>query len=337
MNYDFVAIGDIVTDAFIVLREAEVHEKMDHANKEICMSWGTKIPYEKVIVCPAVGNAANAAVSAARLGLKTAFVTNQGDDDVGKTHLASLKKDGVAEEYVKVHAGMSSNYHYVLSFKGERTILIKHEHYPREIPEMESPQWVYLSSFGENSEEFLGKLRGYLESHPGVRVAFQPGVFEVRQDSEQLSWLYKRSEIFVCNIEEAQQILKTTVRDPKELAQGIALLGPKIVCLTDGPDGAYAYSAEGGSASGGRGSLWFIPPYPDPKEPVDRTGAGDAFASTFTIAIALGKSVPEALSWGPINSMSVVQFYGAQEGLLSREKLEAYLKDAPAGYEPKVI
>jgi len=83
--------------------------------------------------------------------------------------------------------------------------------------------------------------------------------------------------------------------------------------------------------------VWHMPMYPDPKPPVDRTGAGDSFSSTVTSALALGLSLPEALSWGPINSMSVVQYVGAQEGLLSREKLEEYLKNAPEDYKPEKI
>jgi sugar/nucleoside kinase (ribokinase family) len=74
---------------------------------------------------------------------------------------------------------------------------------------------------------------------------------------------------------------------------------------------------------------------PDPADPVDRTGAGDAFASTFTSAIALGLTPAEALSWGPINSMSVVQHIGAQKGLLSRTELESYLANRPPEYIAK--
>jgi ribokinase len=77
--------------------------------------------------------------------------------------------------------------------------------------------------------------------------------------------------------------------------------------------------------------------YPDPSDPVDRTGAGDAFASTFTAAIALGKTPDEALSWGPINSMSVVQYVGAQGGLLAREALEELLANRPEEYVAKMI
>ncbi len=80
-----------------------------------------------------------------------------------------------------------------------------------------------------------------------------------------------------------------------------------------------------------------MPMYPDPADPIDRTGAGDAFASTFTSAIALGLSHADALAWGPINSMSVVQHIGAQKGLLTKQELQQYLKDAPASYVARKI
>ena len=80
-----------------------------------------------------------------------------------------------------------------------------------------------------------------------------------------------------------------------------------------------------------------MPMYPDPKPPVDRTGAGDSFSSTFTIALTMGKTIPEALAWGPVNSMSVVQHIGAQKGLLSKSEIEENLKHAPKEYKAKRI
>jgi sugar/nucleoside kinase (ribokinase family) len=98
--------------------------------------------------------------------------------------------------------------------------------------------------------------------------------------------------------------------------------------ITDGTKGAYAFDGK---------SFWFMPPYPDPKPPYERTGAGDAFSSTFVVALALGLHIEDALRWAPINSMSVVQFVGAQEGLLTRLKIDKFLEDAPADYLPKLI
>ena len=76
-----------------------------------------------------------------------------------------------------------------------------------------------------------------------------------------------------------------------------------------------------------------IPNYPDPAPPLDRTGAGDAFASTIVAALALGESMDTALTWAPVNSASVVQQLGAQAGLLSMDKLKQWLAKAPEDYK----
>jgi sugar/nucleoside kinase (ribokinase family) len=92
--------------------------------------------------------------------------------------------------------------------------------------------------------------------------------------------------------------------------------------MTDGLRGAYLDDGE---------NVWFIPVYST--STVESTGAGDAFASAMLSAIILGKDLKEALSWGPINSMSVVSEVGAQKGLLNREKLEEYLLNASEDYK----
>ena len=67
--FDILAIGDVVIDAFIKLKDARVHCNIKDEECEICMRWGDKIPFESATVVPGVGNCANAAVSASRLGL----------------------------------------------------------------------------------------------------------------------------------------------------------------------------------------------------------------------------------------------------------------------------
>lgn len=141
---------------------------------------------------------------------------------------------------------------------------------------------------------------------------------------EALAPLYQRSDLFFCNKQEAERILGLPGgTEEKVLLEALRALGPKIVVMTDGRDGAYAYDGT---------RFLFVPMYPDDREPFERTGAGDAFASTVTSALALGKPLEEALLWGPINSMAVVQQVGAQDGLLTRDALEAYLGKAPDTY-----
>jgi len=326
-NFDFIAIGDTTTDAFIRIQQASVHNDPKEGEL-ICLANGSKIPYESLTVIPAVGNSPNAAVSAARLGLKSGLVTDYGDDDFGKKCTERLVSEGISEDYIRIHKGKKSNYHFVLWHNAERTILIKHEEYPYTFPDVGSPKWMYFSSVGENSIPYHHEIAAYLKSHKDIKFAFQPGTFQIKLGYEKLKDLYEETEVFFCNKEEAQLILKTEEDDIPTIAREMSKLGPKISVITDGPKGAFAFDGT---------DVWFMPPYPDPKPPLERTGAGDSFSSTFTSALALGKSVDEALMWGPINSMNVVQHIGAQEGLLSREKLEEYLANAPQDYVPKKV
>lgn len=328
---DFLAVGDIVTDAFIKLRTDQAWIENDNPlkDKELCMRFGEKLPYEEVIVVAAVGNSPNAAVSAHRLGLRSGLATDMGDDKYGEEQLAALKNEGIATDYVHIHKGMESNYHYVLRYEAERTILVKHTNFPFSFPAVTpAPRFIYLSSLAENSLPYHMEIAEYLRKNPETKLVFQPGTFQISLGRQTLKDLYKLSYIFFCNIQEAQKILETKTTDPKELLQMMHALGPQITVLTDGPGGAYVSDGN---------EMWWGPMYPDPAPPVDRTGAGDAFASTFTSALALGKTIDEALRWGPINSMSVVQYVGAQKGLLTREQLERYLAEAPADYVPKKI
>ena len=70
-QYDFVAIGDLVVDAFIELNKdaADVSRDMDTGRQTLHMPFGSKLPYDEVVVVNAVGNSPNAAVAAHRLGL----------------------------------------------------------------------------------------------------------------------------------------------------------------------------------------------------------------------------------------------------------------------------
>ncbi len=322
---DFFAIGDIVTEPFIRLTEATVRPGEQGGEQQLCMAFGEKIPYESATLVAAVGNAANAAVSAARLGLSSALRAYTGDDRYGTEMLEVLKSEHVSTDYMVTEAGKQSNYHYVLWYGNERTILVKHEDFTYTVPELStSPKWVYLSSLAANSKPYHDAIVTWLESHPESKLAFQPGTFQMKLGVDTLRALYARTEFFVCNKEEAARILEIPITDDvKMLMQGLAALGPKIVVVTDGTNGAYAYDGA---------TFLRVPMYPDDRGPFERTGAGDAFASTVVAALALGKPLNEALLWGPINSMSVVQEVGAQKGLLTRESLEHHLAIAPASY-----
>lgn len=327
---DFLAIGDIVTDAFIHIKDAEAYCDLDHENCKLCVRFGDKVPFESVTVCHAVGNSPNAAVAAARLGLNTALSAVVGNDDEGKICLDTLKKEGILTDYIGISDEFPTNYHYVLWYDVDRTILIKHALYKREMPNnLPEIGYIYLSSLGEGTEQFHYDIASFVAAHPETKLAFQPGTFQMKLGKEVLAEVYKNTEILFFNKEEAQRVLGTPdEHDVKTLIKNLHNLGPKYVVITMGPDGLIGSDGE---------SFYQLPIYPDIAAPLERTGAGDATSATITSALALGKSFEEALLWGPINSMNVVQHIGAQEGLLKREKFDEYLKNAPANYKTTKI
>jgi ribokinase len=292
------------------------------------MQFGTKLPYDHAEILEAVGNAANAAVAFSRLGLDTAFVTNVGNDQHGRDMIASLEKDDIKTHFVRINHGKKSNYHYVLWYKEERTILIKHEAYDYHWPHLrpaEIPKWVYFSSISDHAIPYHDQVADWLEDNPDVKMAFQPGTFQMEAGTERLKRIYARSDVLILNREEAVFVTHGHYDNLHGLLDHMHDLGAKIAVITDGPDGAYA--------SDGHQRLK-MPLYPDPSPPKERTGAGDAFASTFVAALIKGNTIEGALQWAPINSMNVVQEVGAQAGLMNEHHIEEFLKHSPDWYRP---
>ncbi|MFZ1249291.1 MAG: carbohydrate kinase family protein [Candidatus Saccharimonadales bacterium] len=323
---DILCVGDVVTDVFIKLLDdkAEVHK--DRGQDWLCIPFGTKLPFDHTEILHAVGNAANAAVSCARLGLKVAFETNVGGDQEAREIIHQLSREKVDHRFVHINPKKLSNMHYVLWYKEERTILIKHEEYEYNWPHFrpaEIPRWVYFSSISENALDYSDEISTWLEKHPEVKLAFQPGTFQMEAGVERLKRLYARTEVIILNREEAVDVTGGSYDNVHDLLDRLHSYGCKIAVVTDGPSGAYASDGQ---------NRYKMPLYPDPAPPYERTGAGDAYASTLVAALAQGHNLESALQWAPINSMSVVQKTGAQTGLLSQSELEAWLRKAPDWY-----
>ncbi len=228
-KYDVVCIGDVVMDAFIALKEAKIEWDKKHEHPELEMAFADKIPYESLMVAPAVGNASNVAVGAARLGLSTAIITAIGGDHYGTEIMDRYHKEGVSTEYVKINKSKPTNYHFVLTYKAERTILIKHQEYeyydPRKLDS--NTDWIYFSSIAEHTLPFHRKVADYLEKHPNVKMGFNPGTFQLRFGAKKLREIYRHTYVLFVNREEAAYILHTKNEDIKFLFKGLHALGPE--------------------------------------------------------------------------------------------------------------
>ncbi|OYW85559.1 hypothetical protein B7Z17_02090, partial [Candidatus Saccharibacteria bacterium 32-49-10] len=325
-----LAIGDIFSDVFIKLLENEARiDTDDDGSRRLSIPFGNKPPYERADVITSVGPSPNAAVSCARLGLRVGLMSWLGDDQTSKESLKYLKLENIDTEPMVIQEGTLSNTYYVLRYGADRTILVKNEQYDyRWKAPQTKPDWVYLSLISADSWQLHEDLLAYLDENKDISLAFQPGTFHFKWGKDKLAEVYRRSRIVVMNREEAVDVTGESYDDLHKLADALHNLGPEYVVITDGPSGSYASYD---------GKLIRMPNYPDPAPPFDRTGAGDAFASTIVAALAHGESVETALRWAPINSMSVVQKLGAQAGLLRRDQIDEYLQSAPDDYQTEEI
>lgn len=311
-NYDLLTIGDATVDVFMTPLESETVCELDKKECKICFNYGDKIPVRDLEFTIG-GNAANNAVGASRLGLKDAIVITLGGDTVGDLIVERLIKERVDTTYVLRQPATSSNYSTVINYSGERTIFTYHAPRSYEFPvALPITPWVYLTSMGETFKPFYNHFIDWLKTHPEIKLAFNPGTWQLKAGVEELRGILSLSYIIYVNREEAQGL--TSFGDShgkeKDLLAALSKFGPKICIITDGPEGSLAYDGQR-----------FLKCGIYPQEVTERTGAGDAFGSGMLSALIKGKTLEEAMLWGTINSASVVSFVGAQKGLLKESEM----------------
>ena len=316
MVLDIISIGDVTEDVFVEVKQAHTHQDKNKSLPDLCLPFGTKIALERVDKLLG-GNAGNVAIGSARLSLSSALYTEVGDDDIGTSLLNSLQKNKVSTRYFLSRKRQKSNYSVILAYHGERTILVHHEPRTYHFPQAEAAKYVYLTSLGPAGKKLFPSLLYYLQKN-NSRLCFNPGTHQLALGLKRLYPLLQQTTVLFVNVEEAQQLLKEKNSHPKRLLSKLHHAGPKIIVITDGEHGSYAFDGN---------NYYFCPIYP--VKPIERTGCGDAYSTGFLCALFYNRTIPEAMQWGSVNAASVLQYIGPQAGLLKLSLLEKVLMANP--------
>ena len=145
-----------------------------------------------------------------------------------------------------------------------------------------------------------------------LKIAINPGKDELNQD-ERLKELLKQCDVLALNKDEIQRLVEGD--SDEALVRHCSDIVPTTV-MTDGPNGVTATDRQ----KVVKGGMYEDVPV------IDRTGAGDAFASGLVAKLAQGKSLAEAIVFASANSTSVVNQVGAKAGILGPD---AVLHDMP--------
>jgi sugar/nucleoside kinase (ribokinase family) len=318
-DYKVTAFGSARMDIFAKLpgEEVEAECSIDRKKCIIELGYGEKIPLSGIEYWVG-GNAANLAVGMKRLGIEAQLVAELGEGINADLAYKQLSDERIGMERVSRTAGVVPGLGIVINYQAERTILSYYSPFRPEFPIGMAPtSWAYLTSMGEGFEGYYGRVLSWVRDNK-VKLAFNPGGRQIKKGLDWILPYLRQTEVLLLNREEAARLLSDNVRysidDVEKLVRGLFEKGPKIVVLTDGPSGAYAYNGQ---------SILYEPIFDSPV--VERTGAGDAFSTGFLSALISGNDIKTALAWGTVNSASVIGQVGAEQGLLKKDQMEEWL------------
>ncbi len=309
--FDIVTIGSVTRDNFLESDYKLINWPEAPSGKAICLPFGEKLEVNKVFLTIG-GNSANASVTFARQGFKTACFGKIGDDLAGQELEARLKKEKVQPLFPKSKE-MPTAYSVLLLEKGERTILGYHGASDtlaiKNIPwDKLKAKWWYLSLAGE-SDRLLKPLISFAKKNK-IKVAFNPSGHHIKHKRHEILAILKDLAFLVLNAGEAADLVGMPFKKEKEVFKKLDRLTPCIVAVTDGPngvmvsDGKYLYKA----------GIF------KEKQVADRTGAGDSFGSGFAAALMIRpKDISYAIRLASANATSVVEQIGATEGILTKK------------------
>ncbi len=288
--------------------------------KLIGFELGAKVYVDKVYF-EAGGGASNTAVGFSKLGLKTAIMGRVGEDREGIELIKGFKRQKIDTHLVQVDKKTSTGFSYILGLKKRKrahaifayrgsndNLVLKVRK-----SDLKSVKWLYLSSLSSPVwEKFLKDIFSFKKT--GIKIVWNPSNVQLKVGWKKLGKYLKKTEILILNDDEARELvlskMKTRNLSNRYLLEQLYKMGPKIVVITAGKNGAYAYN----------GKAYYQKAAP--AEVIHATGAGDSFSAGFISSLFYNPSdIQRALKWGVVNSASVIDQIGAQKGLLNKRQI----------------
>ncbi|MEU0372004.1 ribokinase [Streptomyces sp. NPDC006283] len=258
------------------------------------------------------GKGANQAVAAARLGARTALLARVGDDAHGRLLLDSQRAAGVDTAGILVGGAPTGVALITVDPSGDNSIVVSPGANARLTPDDIRAAGHLLARARVVSVQLEIPLATVAEVArtlpPGARLVLNPSP-PVPLPLDVLA----ACDPLVVNEHEARFILgESAAQQPEEWAQALLDLGPRSVVVTLGAEGALV-AADGACER-----------VPSPRvEPVDTTGAGDAFTAALAWRLGQGETLVAAAGFAVRVGAAAVTREGAQESFPTAEEVGA--------------
>ncbi len=272
------------------------------------------------------GEAVNAAIAAARLGLKTGIVCALGGDEAGDMIAGALRRNGV-DTRLTVSSPMTPVTTMFVHADGSRKSITNQAHRFQFHPERDPSRFIRARAL------ILGSL--FRAPFDDPEIVFR--VLTAARAAGQIVFadtkLPGSGSLTLADLRESLPLIDTITpnedearyftgrEDPREMADVFLETGVRQVIIKLGPRGCYLKNAkEEHSLPACR------------IDPVDATGAGDNLMAGFVSEILRGASAEEALRFGNACGAICATAVGATAALRSREQVLGFLRENEESY-----
>ncbi len=324
LKYDVAAIGSATHDSFLEGDFKIIPYKQTPSGRALLFPFGEKLGVKK-FYSTIGGNAANASVTFAKQGLKTAVAAPVGADLAGEEVKRKLKGESVDISQI-VKSSELTAYSVLLLDKGERTIL----NYPGasnkfslkafDLKQLKA-KWWYVSLPGKSHHSFAELMK--IARRMGIKVAFNPSMQHIIEGRKELLRLLPELSFLVLNEGEAAALAGISFRRAEAVFKKLDKLMPGVIAVTSGPKGVTVSDNQ---------FIYRAGIFKE-KRLADRTGAGDAFGSGFVAGLIRRgglsdrryrpEDVEYAIRLASANATAAVEEIGATEGLLTRREFDS--------------
>ena len=254
------------------------------------------------------GSGVNAAVTFARHGHQSILLGNLGNDRSAEAVKDFLIDENIDTSYLNQLNNQTGTSVILLDSTSSSATTMNCLNAAKELKNLDphdlnlaNPDWLYLTTFNGDLEKALEFIEQAKENQ--IKILWNPGELELKQKKKVLG-LLSDIDILMLNQAEAKMLVEGEI-----LEELIARLSSytKTVIITAGSHGSIATNGE---------EVYRLAEY-EQKNPLDPTGAGDAFGSGFLVSMLDGLDFKHSLIAAAANATSVLSEIGSTKGILS--------------------
>ena len=259
------------------------------------------------------GDTANAAVAAARQGVPVAYLTALGRDPAGARFQELWQREGVNTSGVRISDQRPTAVYFVThSASGHDFLYYRRDsaasaYSPADVDAglVQGARILHASGISQaisaSAADAVFHAIG-LARDAGARVSydtnFRPRLWPAARAAAVIHAAIAQADIALPSLEDAS--ILTGLSDPDAIADFYLRLGPKIVVLKLGAEGALLATPDRRLRIAAH-----------PCRPVDATGAGDTFAGSLLARLILGDTAEQAARYAAVAAALKCEGYGA--------------------------